>query len=407
VPNKTTAYNLAKNSHTQKVSTAPPADTFGDEVSPAGAADVSAADGTLRIRNIQKRFGSQLALASVNLDIKKGEFFSLLGPSGCGKSTLLRILAGLESASEGEILWGNRRIDPLPARERPFNMVFQKYALFPHLTVFDNIAFSLSLKNVARSEIQKRVNEVLELVTLQGFADRLPETLSGGQAQRVALARALVNEPACVLLDEPLTALDQKLREHMQTELRLLQKRLGLTFIFVTHDQEEALLLSDRIAVMNNGVIEQVAEPRELYDSPSSLFGARFVGHRNELSTKVTAIDSTSGLIELQLTESGKSLRGRMKSGIASLNTNVQTFIRPERFTLLPVNGTRKDGNNVLDGVITQVLFRGTRIEIILAHAKNLSLRLFTDSTVTQWQAGQSVSVEFSPEDTHVFNEAT
>ena len=218
----------------------------------------------LEIRSIQKQFGSQTALQSIDLVVKKGEFFSLLGPSGCGKSTLLRILAGLDNATAGQILWDGLRIDNLPARERPFNMVFQKYALFPHLTVQENIAFGLKIKKISSAETDLRVKEAMDLVNLHTFKNRMPETLSGGQAQRVALARALVNRPQCLLLDEPLTALDQKLREHMQTELRLLQRRVGLTFIFVTHDQEEAMLLSDRIAVMSEGRLEQVSEPKKL-----------------------------------------------------------------------------------------------------------------------------------------------
>ncbi|MGE0634460.1 MAG: ABC transporter ATP-binding protein, partial [Pseudobdellovibrionaceae bacterium] len=205
----------------------------------------------LELRSIEKKFGSQIALRRLDLQIQEGEFYSLLGPSGCGKTTLMRIISGLETDFSGEIYWKGQRIEHLPARQRPFNMVFQKYALFPHLDIFGNLAFGPRLKNKSEKEIRGKAGEVLNLVGLGGYENRLPETLSGGQQQRVALARALMNEPEILLLDEPLSALDQKLREHMQTELRLLQRKLGLTFIFVTHDQEEAMVMSDRIAVMN------------------------------------------------------------------------------------------------------------------------------------------------------------
>jgi spermidine/putrescine transport system ATP-binding protein len=354
----------------------------------------------LVVRNIQKNFDSQTALSAVDLEIKKGEFFSLLGPSGCGKSTLLRILAGLDSADGGEIWWDGQRIDQLPARSRPFNMVFQKYALFPHLSVFENVAFGLRLKGVSSGEIRSRVEEVLALVNLKGYGPRLPETLSGGQAQRVALARALANRPACVLLDEPLTALDQKLREHMQTELRLLQRRLGLTFIFVTHDQEEAMLLSDRIAVMNAGRVEQVSTPRELYDAPQSIFSARFVGRRNEFSAQVANRDGDWVHLEI----AGQPvLRGRNVQGVA-LSQQAQFFVSPERLRILSGSTARQDGFNVLEGQVVQVLFRGTFVEVILALNETTFLRALTDSS-QGLAVGDRVGLEFSPHETHVFIE--
>lgn len=364
----------------------------------------------LEIRNIQKRFGSQIALQSVDLKVQKGEFFSLLGPSGCGKSTLLRILAGLEDSSAGEILWNGRRIDTLPARERPFNMVFQKYALFPHLSVEENVAFGLKLKKLPAAELSSRVKEALELVNLKGFERRYPETLSGGQAQRVALARALVNRPQCLLLDEPLTALDQKLREHMQTELRLLQRRLGLTFIFVTHDQEEAMLLSDRIAVMNNGQVEQVSSPKDLYETPTSIFCARFIGRRNEFSTQVSAraIDSSNDFVSFDFGGSN-GLRGRsVLGGLSSAAGDgpAQAFIRPERLRVLARHALPTPGYNVLNGEVIQVLFRGIRSEVILAMPGDVYLRSLMDfESGAQIHVGDRVGVEFSPEETHVFSQ--
>ena len=352
----------------------------------------------LEIRSIQKQFGSQTALQSIDLVVKKGEFFSLLGPSGCGKSTLLRILAGLDNATAGQILWDGLRIDNLPARERPFNMVFQKYALFPHLTVQENIAFGLKIKKISNAETDLRVKEAMDLVNLHTFKNRMPETLSGGQAQRVALARALVNRPQCLLLDEPLTALDQKLREHMQTELRLLQRRVGLTFIFVTHDQEEAMLLSDRIAVMSEGRLEQVSEPKKLYERPKSIFCARFIGRRNELSAQLT--DAIEDFVTLDF--NGGKLKGRTK-GICPKGA-VQAFIRPERMRVLFGNAQATPGYNLLEGVVIQVLFRGVRSEIILALPGDVIMRSLMDiESGAQLYVGDKVGLEFSPDETHVF----
>lgn len=347
----------------------------------------------LEIRSIQKKFGSQTALESVDLKIEEGEFFSLLGPSGCGKSTLLRILAGLEDATAGEIDWKGQRINTLPARSRPFNMVFQKYALFPHLSVYDNVAFGLSLKKVGAAEIRSRVDEALALVNLGGFENRLPETLSGGQQQRVALARALVNRPACVLLDEPLGALDQKLREKMQADLRLLQKRLGLTFIFVTHDQEEAMILSDRIAVMNNGRLEQVASPRELFEKPASLFSARFIGGRNELPGRATGTAAFS-------------FAGRELGGVAAcselarrgVGSSVRAFVRPEMMKL-----SRGSGAGV-GGRVLQVLFRGSKCEVFVDAGEGLVLRSMVEPSVASGlSVGESVALTFAPEETFMF----
>jgi spermidine/putrescine transport system ATP-binding protein len=371
-------------------------------------------NGGLEIRNIQKRFGSQTALSSVDLVIPQGEFFSLLGPSGCGKSTLLRILAGLEAADSGEIYWDGKRIDQMPARERPFNMVFQKYALFPHLTVFENIAFGLRVKKVSSGELRARVHEALELVNMKAFGERLPETLSGGQAQRVALARALVNRPACVLLDEPLTALDQKLREYMQTELRLLQKRLGLTFIFVTHDQEEAMLLSDRIAVMDQGRVEQVAAPRELYEAPQSIFSARFIGSRNELGLSSLRADGDWLELKVELGGKSSSLRGKPGSRTfdAASDSAGRVFIRPERVAILSGGRVATPGHNVLDATVVQVLFRGTYVEAIVSVGANQSvgpqpllLRVFADANGPQLMSGEKVRIEFAPADTVVFHD--
>jgi spermidine/putrescine transport system ATP-binding protein len=373
----------------------------------------------LEIRNIQKTYGSQTALSGIDLSIAPGEFFSLLGPSGCGKSTLLRILAGLEEASGGEILWQGQRIDGLPARSRPFNMVFQKYALFPHLSVFENVAFGLRVKKAPQDEVVEKVEAALKLVNLSGFARRLPETLSGGQAQRVALARALVNRPACLLLDEPLTALDQKLREHMRTELRDLQRQLGLTFIFVTHDQEEAMLMSDRIAVMNQGRIEQVSSPIELFQRPHSLFSARFIGNRNEIAGRVSgAANRKPEALEFHIEGLG-ALHGvsrceRLNQSLANgAAESVQIFIRPERLQVSRANssgatrpsvGPTGAGVNCLTGRVQNTYFRGLQTDVALSIGQGLTLRasLETDR-VGEIRIGDQVSLEFPHAETHLF----
>lgn len=262
----------------------------------------------LELLNIGKTFSSQTALKGINLSIGEGEFFSLLGPSGCGKTTLLRIISGLETATSGQILLNGKRIDELPAQKRPFNMVFQRYALFPHLTVGENIAFGLKIKSFTKDQIEAKVAEVLALVDMAEFRERKPETLSGGQSQRIAVARALVNEPQVLLLDEPLSALDYKMREHMQKELRALQQKLGLTFICVTHDQEEAFALSDRIGIMNHGVLEQVSSPREIFEKPDSIFSAQFVEATSKLRGEL--VEVSHDLVTIRLGD-GSLIKGK------------------------------------------------------------------------------------------------
>jgi spermidine/putrescine transport system ATP-binding protein len=244
-------------------------------------------DPLLTIRSVEKRFGAMRVLRGVSLDVAAGEFLTILGESGSGKTTLLRMIAGFEQPDSGEISIDGERIDPLPPNRRPVNTVFQHYALFPHLSVFDNVAYGLRVNKVAKGETTTRVEEALELVQMSKFARQSPSRISGGQQQRVALARALVNRPKLLLLDEPLSALDAALRRQMQTELKSLQRQVGITFLFVTHDQDEAMVLSDRIALLRSGVLEQVGPPREIYRSPRTTYTAQFIGQTNLLQGSV------------------------------------------------------------------------------------------------------------------------
>ena len=245
------------------------------------------AGGDLRLVGIEKRFGAVAVLGGVSLDVRAGEFLTLLGPSGCGKTTLLRIVAGLERADAGQVFLGERAIDRVPANRRPVNTVFQSYALFPHLDVFGNVAFGLRARGQGAAEVSRRVGDALDLLRLNGLAERRPDALSGGQRQRVALARALVNEPEVLLLDEPLSALDAKLRAEVQVELRRLQRRLGTTFVLVTHDQDEAMTVSDRMVILNEGKVEQVGPTAEVYERPRTRFVAEFLGAANLLPAEV------------------------------------------------------------------------------------------------------------------------
>src|SRR5262249_30478375 len=247
------------------------------------------ADGiaAIALDGVTKRFGGHDAVENVSVDIADGEFFWLLGPSGCGKTTALRMIAGFETPDAGRIVLRGEDVTNVNANKRPLNMVFQQYALFPHMSIYDNIAFGLKVKGVPRSEHRSRIEEMLVVVSLEGLERRKPRMLSGGQQQRVALARALVNRPSALLLDEPLGALDVKLRRHMQRELKRIQSELGTTFVYVTHDQEEALAMSDRIAVMSGGRIEQIGAPREIYEQPASAFVAGFIGSLNTIEVRV------------------------------------------------------------------------------------------------------------------------
>jgi ABC-type Fe3+/spermidine/putrescine transport system ATPase subunit len=311
----------------------------------------------LEVNGLVKRYNEDGVIGPIDLAIRDGEFFSLLGPSGCGKSTTLRCIAGFETPTAGAILLNGERLDTKPAHKRGLGLVFQSHALFPHLTVADNVAFGLVLRKVDETEIARRVGRMLELVGLSGLDQRMPSQLSGGQQQRVALARSLVLEPPLLLLDEPLSSLDLKLRQQMRSELRSLQRELGQTTIFVTHDQTEALAMSDRIAVLCNGRVVQVGTPNEIYNLPATRFVADFIGESNTLAAIVEAVGERD--IQLRL-ESGATLKARRPVGSGlTVGEAVWAVVRPENLNLDPSSQPALDGETVLDGTLESVSYLG------------------------------------------------
>ncbi|MDB5608738.1 MAG: transporter ATP-binding protein [Bradyrhizobium sp.] len=357
----------------------------------------------LRIDAAVKKFGAVRAVDRLSLDIRAGEFFALLGPSGCGKTTLLRMLAGFETPDEGRILLGGKDIAQVLPHERPVNMMFQNYALFPHLTVRDNIAFGLKRARMPRSEIRTRVAEMVALVKLEGLEKRRPDQLSGGQKQRVALARSLARRPQVLLLDEPLAALDKKLRESTQAELMELQRRLGMTFIIVTHDQEEAMTVADRIGVMDQGRLEQVATPRQLYEAPNSRWIAEFVGDINIFEGQV--LSHEAGRVMISTQGAGTIAVAEPRDPITK--TLVSVAIRPEKVKLSrrgPVSdAVNAHAINRLEGVVTDVSYLGglTTYKVkldsgaVLRSSMANTARLETDA----YSATHRVVAWFTPDD--------
>ena len=307
----------------------------------------------IKIKNLSKSFGDVEVLKNINLEVEEGEFFSLLGPSGCGKTTLLRILAGFEYPSEGEVFFDDANVTSLPPNLRPSNMVFQNYAIFPHINVQRNIEFGLRKENLSKDEMQQRVENALKMVQLEGYENRYSNQLSGGQRQRIALARALVKQPKVLLLDEPLGALDKKLREEMQIELRNLQKSLGITFIFVTHDQEEAMTMSDRIAVMDEGNILQVSPPKEIYHNPKNKFVSQFIGNINILGAEIKSVSNENLLIEV---DCFGSMQLKNYQQIIE-NDRINVAIRPEEITISKISDSNYDYN--FKGNVKNISFYG------------------------------------------------
>ncbi|HEY9657944.1 MAG TPA: ABC transporter ATP-binding protein [Allocoleopsis sp.] len=319
----------------------------------------------VELRKVFKVFNGETAVRGIDLEIRQGEFFSILGPSGCGKTTTLRLIAGFENPTGGEVLIRGKSMLSVPPYRRPVNTVFQSYALFSHLTVWENIAFGLRLKKCSKAEVQERVSDAMQLVKMESFARRYPAQLSGGQQQRVALARALVNRPAVLLLDEPLGALDLKLRKEMQVELSNLHQELGLTFVMVTHDQEEALSLSDRIAVMNGGRIEQIGSPSEIYENPTTPFVADFIGDTNLFQGKV---ESATGALLQVVTARGLNMLVNPQKGWNALpSSDVVVSIRPEKIQLgsgNPISGTER--MNCYEGILKHVMYLGTHVHYVI-----------------------------------------
>jgi spermidine/putrescine transport system ATP-binding protein len=345
----------------------------------------------VEFKAIAKAYHGQKVLDGFNLSIAEGEFLTLLGPSGCGKTTLLRLLAGFETPDAGDILLDGERVNALTPDRRNVNTVFQSYALFPHLSVFDNVAFGLRMKKTPRLELRKRVEHALAAVHLPEYGHRLPGQLSGGQQQRVALARALVNRPRVLLLDEPLSALDSKLRRAMQVELKALQRQLGITFLFVTHDQEEALSMSDRVVVMRAGMVEQIGGPREIYELPASLFVAQFVGESNLLQGRVSErvdADSFAALVE------GLACVLRLAKSF-NVGDRFSVLLRPEDLHLVDPS----DPSARLRGQLVEQIYKGMTLECVveLDSGKRLSASAFFDPEehALDFQIGQRVGLSW------------
>ncbi|MEA5017863.1 MAG: spermidine/putrescine ABC transporter ATP-binding protein [Erysipelotrichaceae bacterium] len=336
----------------------------------------------IRFENIVKEYDGQLVLKGINLEINENEFVTLLGPSGCGKTTLLRILGGFVDQTEGKIFFDDIEISNVPPYKREINTVFQKYALFPHMNVFDNVAFGLHIKKQSKDIIKQKVTKMLRLVGLDGYEEKSVTLMSGGQQQRVAIARALVNEPMVLLLDEPLGALDLKLRKEMQHELKKIQKEVGITFIYVTHDQEEALTMSDKIVVINNGEIQQIGSPTDIYNEPENRFVANFIGESNIIEAKMlddyrVKFDD----IEFECVDYG-----------FEENEDVDVVIRPEDIDIVvPEMGK-------INGIIRSIIFKGVHYEISV----ETMYRDFIIHTTDFTEIGKEVGLHFFPEDIHV-----
>ena len=343
------------------------------------------------LQNVTKRFGDVIAVDSVSLSVRGGEFLTLLGPSGCGKTTLLRMIAGFDLPDSGRVVLGGREVSQLPPNQRDVTTVFQHYALFPHLNVFRNIAFGLERKHVARDEVKRRVSAALEMVRLGGLELRMPEELSGGQQQRVALARSLVVEPRVLLLDEPLAALDLKLRKQMQIELKGLQRRLGISFIYVTHDQEEALTMSDRIVVMNAGRIEQIGGAQEIYERPRTEFVAGFIGVSNIIEGTVEQVTGQLSIVNL-----GSARIGAHADGVKP-GQRVRLLVRPEKISILPEASPGSPSGRIESAVY---LGESTQWRVAIENGQTLTVleQNREPFQAAQTRIGQTVGVSWEPE---------
>ncbi|WP_229740651.1 ABC transporter ATP-binding protein [Ornithinibacillus halotolerans] len=345
----------------------------------------------VRLENVIKEFDDSIVVDNLSLDIRAGEFLTLLGPSGCGKTTTLRMIAGFEKPTTGKILLNGKQVDDMEPYKREVNTVFQSYSLFPHMTVFDNVAFGLKMKKVGKEEIKERVTKALKLVQLEEYGNRKPKQLSGGQQQRIAIARAIVNNPKVLLLDEPLGALDLKLRKQMQLELKHLQQTLNITFIYVTHDQEEALTMSDRIVVMNKGKIEQIGQPVEIYERPQTRFVADFIGQTNIIEGTVSEINGDLATMEF----AGQTIQIPNANHV-ELNEEVFISVRPEK---MKVSRTPFEGAINLKGTFKEKIYVGsvTKIVVTMPNGKNLTINESHDKIEDLTDTSDELFVSWKP----------
>jgi spermidine/putrescine transport system ATP-binding protein len=364
-------------------------------------------DVDVRLVQVSKMFGDLYAVDHIDLEVVDGEFFSLLGPSGCGKTTTLRMIGGFEQPTSGRIELQGEDVTWLPPYKRHVNTVFQNYGLFPHLTIYENVAFGLRRAGVKNDEIKTRVTDMLRLVELPGFERRKPNQISGGQAQRVALARALINRPAVLLLDEPLGALDLKLRKQMQVELKRIQREVGITFIYVTHDQEEAMTMSDRIAVMNKGRYEQLGDPETLYEHPETRFVAGFLGVSNLLPGKIDGTADGYAVIRL-----ADDTRVRVPADKVGSRTVVDVGVRPEKIRMHSTDQPAPDGANHLEGVVTDASYLGVSTQYLVETRGGARVAVYEQNTVRAtkaelWERGEAVHLTWSPDHTFVVDPAS
>ena len=349
----------------------------------------------VRLDNVKKKYDEKEIIKGISLDIYEGEFLTLLGPSGCGKTTLLRTISGLEKVSSGKIYIDEEDVTDVIPRKREVNTIFQNFALFSHMTVEKNIGFGLKMKKVPKSEIKSRVKEVIELIQMEGFEDRKPSQLSGGQQQRVALARGIVNKPKVLLLDEPLSSLDMKLRKQMQVELKRIQKKMGITFIYVTHDQDEALSMSDRVAIINNGVIEQIDTPRKLYDAPKTKFVADFIGESNQFNAVVVSTQNDEAIIKLEI-----DLEIKVKNNHYDVGEKLTVIIRPEQFRL----AREKDITNCFVVKTKEHIYSGSFTKVLgKVDKKEIEFIIYNDDDYTK---NEEVKLKFSSDDIVILEES-
>jgi len=349
----------------------------------------------IELKNVAKHFSDHQVLFNINLEVKNGEFLTLLGPSGCGKTTVLRLLSGFETPSNGTIIIDGKDVAGLPPHLRHVNTVFQSYALFPHMDVFENVAFGLRCKHLSQDEIEQRVAEALRMVKLEAYGHRKPQQLSGGQQQRVAIARAVVNKPLVLLLDEPLSSLDYRLRKTMQIELKQLQNQLGITFIFVTHDQEEALSMSDRVVVMHDGTMEQIGTPREVYEEPCNLSVAKFIGEANIFDTKILAADNKT--LQVEIENKLFILKNRKKF---TVDQTVHVLVRPEDLQVWSPQEVT-DTQDMFAATVEQVIYKGCTVDLmlrLLSGKQLLATQFFNeDDEKLDYSTGENVWVNWIP----------